>query len=186
MQRDFAARKRAILGVVIFLVLADAALAVYSWELSSATRTPQQQIAAETKQLELRKADIKRAKDIQASIPAIQKDCDQFEHSLFPARLGYSSVSSEFASIAKKAGIHLGDLSFKQTAIPERKLAEVAVDATVNGDYKSVIQFLNGVQRSPNIYEVESLTLANENANQGPANVIKVVLHLKTYFWTAS
>lgn len=186
MRRDFTARKRAILGAVIFLVLADVALAVYTWRLSSAPRTPQQQLAVETKQHDLRKADIKRAKDIQASIPAIQKDCDKFEHSLFPARSGYSSVSSELDSIAKKAGIQLGDLTFKQTAIPERKLAEVVINATVNGDYKSVIQFLNGVQRSANIYEVESLTLASENANQGPANVIKVALHLKTYFWTAS
>ncbi len=186
MRRDFTARKKAILGAVIFLVLADVALAVYSWKLSSAPRTPQQRLAAESKLLDLRKADIKRAKDIQASIPAIQKDCDKFEHSLFPARSGYSSVSSELDSIAKKAGIQLGNLSFKQTAIPERKLTEVVIDATVNGDYKSVIQFLNGVQRSTNIYEVESLTLANENANQGPANVIKVALHLKTYFWTAS
>lgn len=186
MRSDFTARKRAILGAVIFLVLADAALAVYSWELASAPRTPQQQLAAESKQLDLRKADIKRARDIQASIPAIQKDCDKFEHSLFPARSGYSSVSSELDSIARKAGIQLGDLSFKQSAIPERKLAEVVIDVTVKGDYKSVIQFLNGVQRSPNIYEVGSLALASENANQGPANVIKVALHLKTYFWTAS
>ncbi len=186
MRREFTSTKRAILGAVIFLVLADAALAVYSWALASSTRTPQPQLAAEAMQLARRKQDIKSAKEIQASIPDIQKDCDKFEHSLFPARSGYSTVSSELESIAKKAGIRLGDLSFKQSAIPERKLSEVIIDATVNGDYKSVIQFLNGVQRSPNNYEVQSLTLANENANQGSANDIKVALHLKTYFWTAS
>jgi hypothetical protein len=65
-------------------------------------------------------------------------------------------------------------------------MTEVSIDATVNGDYKNVIQFLNGVQRSANLYEVDSLTLANENANQGPANVIRVALHLRTYFWTGS
>jgi hypothetical protein len=65
-------------------------------------------------------------------------------------------------------------------------MTEVAIDATVNGDYKSVIGFLNGLQRSANRYAVDSLTLASENANQGSANVIKVALHLKTYFRTAA
>jgi Tfp pilus assembly protein PilO len=171
MRRDFTFRKRLILGLVMLLVLADAALAVYSWDLASAIRKPEQQFAAETKHLDL---------------PAIQKDCDKFEHSLAPARSGYSAVSSELDAIAKKSGIQLADISLKQAPLPERSLAEVSIDATVNGDYKSVIQFLNGVQRSASLYEVDSLTLANENANQGPANLIKVVLHLKTYFWMGS
>jgi len=186
MRRDFTLRKRLILGFVILLVLADGALAVYSWDLASAIRKPEQQFAAETKHLDLLKQSIENAQKIRENIPAIQKDCDRFEHSLSPARSGYSAVSSELDTIAKKAGIQLGDLTYKPTAIPERGLAEVSIDATVNGDYKSVIQFLNGVQRTASLYEVDSLTLANENANQGPANLIKVALHLKTYFWMGS
>jgi len=37
------------------------------------------------------------------------------------------------------------------------------------------------LQRSANLYQVDSLTLASENANQA-SNVIKVVLHVRTYF----
>jgi type IV pilus assembly protein PilO len=186
MRRDFTFRKRLILGLVMLLVLADAALAVYSWDLASAIRKPEQQFAAEAKHLDLLKQSIENAQKIRDNIPAIQKDCDKFEHSLAPARSGYSAVSSELDAIAKKSGIQLADISLKQAPLPERSLAEVSIDATVNGDYKSVIQFLNGVQRSASLYEVDSLTLANENANQGPANLIKVVLHLKTYFWMGS
>jgi Tfp pilus assembly protein PilO len=186
MRRDFTFRKRLILGAVTLLLIADAALAVYSWDLASAIRKPEQQFAAETKHRDLLKQSIDNAQKIRDNIPAIQKDCDKFEHSLFPGRSGYSTVSSELDAIAKKAGIRLTDLSYKPTAIPDRSLAEVSIDATVNGDYKNVIQFLNGVQRSASLYEVDSLTLANENSNQGPANLIKVALHLKTYFWTGS
>jgi len=49
-----------------------------------------------------------------------------------------------------------------------------------------VIQFLNGVQRSPNLYAVDALTLATENANQAASGAIKVTLHLKTYFRSAA
>jgi cephalosporin-C deacetylase-like acetyl esterase len=62
----------------------------------------------------------------------------------------------------------------------------VTIDATVDGDYKNVIEFLNSLQRSSSLYEVDSLTLATEGASQGSAAGIKVALHLKTYFRMAS
>src|SRR6266850_6077233 len=99
---------------------------------------------------------------------------------------GYSNVRSELGDIARKSGIHLDDLSFRQSEIPSRGMTQVTVDSIIAGDYKSVIQFLNGVQRSPNLYAVDALALATESANQGPSGTIKVSVHLKTYFRTAS
>jgi Tfp pilus assembly protein PilO len=186
MLADFASRKQLIVGGVILLVLADVVLGGYSWELSSAPQNPQQQFAHQASQLKMLQADIERAQKIRNDIPNIQKDCDAFEKSLFPASSGYSSVTSELGNIAKKAGIQLEDMTFKQVEIDSRKMTEVVMDATIIGDYKSVIQFLNGVQRSNSMYEVDALTLASENGNQGPASAIKVAVHLKTYFRTAA
>jgi len=186
MRREFTFHKQAISAGVILLILADVALAAYSWQLTSAPKSPREQLSLEMKQHDLLKADIKRAQDIRDKIPAIQKNFDQFENSLFPASSGYSAVTSELDGLAKKAGIQIEDRSFRPTEIVSRGMTQVLVDATVVGDYKSVIQFLNGVQRSPNLYEVDALTLATENANQGPSGTIKVTLHVKTYFRTAS
>jgi Tfp pilus assembly protein PilO len=186
MGRDFTLRKRIILTCVVVLVLADVVLAAYSWELSSTLHVPQQQLAVEKKQHDLLRADIKRAQDIRDNIPAIQKDCDHFEQSLLPASSGNSVVISELGATARRSGIQVDALSFKQTEIASRGMTEVAIDVTVNGNYKSVIGFLNGLQRSANLYEVDSLTLASENASQAPTNVIRVALHLKTYFRTAA
>jgi Tfp pilus assembly protein PilO len=184
MQHDFTFRRQAILAGLVLLVFADVTLAVYSWELASAPQTPQQQFALETRQLDVRKADNKRAEDIRSRIPAIQAKFDQIEKSFPPASSGYSAVRTELGEIGKKSGIQMEDLSFKQAEISNRGMTEVLIDATINGDYKSVIHFLNGVQRSTN-YEVDNLTLATDNTNQGAAGVIKVSLHLKTYFRTA-
>jgi Tfp pilus assembly protein PilO len=186
MRGNFTFRRQAILAGLILLVLADVALAAYSWQLASAPQTPRQQFSLVKKQHDLLKADIKRAQDIRDKIPAIQKDCDQFEQSLLPASSGYSSVSSELDTIARKSGVQIEGLSFRQTEIASRGTTEVTIEATVNGDYKSILQFLNGVQRSANLYAVETLTLATENTNQGATGVIKVSLHVKTYFRTAS
>ena len=186
MPRDFTTRKRLILGGVILLVAADIGLAAYSWQLSSSPHAPEEQFRLESKQRDLLRADIKRAQDIRDSIPAIQKDCDHFEQSLFPASSGYSAVKSEIDGMAGKSGIRLDDRSYKQTLIADRGMTEVDVDATVSGDYRSIVTFLNALQRSPNLYAVESLAAGSENVNQASANLIKVTMHLKTYFRTAS
>jgi type IV pilus assembly protein PilO len=186
MRRDFTWRRRIILVGVVLLVLADVGLVAYSWQLASAPHAPQKQLAVETKQRDLLRADIKRAQEIRDNVPATQKDCQRFEQSLFPASAGYSAVRSELGDTARKSGIQIEDLSFKQTEISNRGMTEVTVDATVNGNYKSVIGFLNGLQRSANLYSVDSLTLGSNETNQSSANVIKVALHLRTYFRTAA
>ncbi len=178
MPRDFTTRKRAILGGIICLVLADLALAYYNSQLASETLTTPEQFSKQEMGLKKLEAPIARARKIREEMPDTQRECEQFERMLLLARSGYSSVSSELVEIAKKSGVRLEGVSFKRTPIPERRLTEVAME--------NVILFLNGLQRSANIYEVESLTLAPQKDNKGPANVIKVGLHLKTYFRTSA
>jgi len=186
MRRNFTLQKSIILVAVVLLVLLDMGLAAYSWQLAAAPRAPEKQIAVETKQRDVLKGYIKRAQGIRDHVPDTQKDCDRFERSLFPASSGYSAVISELGDSAKKSGIHIEDLSHKPTEISSRGVTEVTIDATVDGNYKNVVGFLNSLQRSGNLYVVDSLTLGSENSNQASANVIKVSLHLRTYFRTAA
>jgi Tfp pilus assembly protein PilO len=182
MRREFTTRRRTILACLVVLLLADLALAGYSWQLASSPRMPQEQSARQALELKLLQKNIEETRKIKEDMPTTQEECEKFEQSLLPSSTGYFSLSSELGGIAKKSGVQLEALSFKPTAIPERGMTEMAIESTINGDYRNVIQFLNGLQRSANIYEVESLTLATEKSNQGPANVIRLELHLKTYF----
>ena len=186
MARDFTTRKRAILGAVICLVAADLALAGYSFQLASQPLTTGPVFVRQEDYVKKLKASVARAEQIREDMPNTQKDCEKFEHMLLPASTGYSSVLSELRDIAKKSGLKAPDTGFKTTPVPSRGLTEVAMESNIEGDYKNVILFLNGLQRSANIYEVESLALAPQKDNKGPANVIKVGLHLKTYFRTGA
>jgi Tfp pilus assembly protein PilO len=185
MKQNASLQKRLIIGALVLLVLADVALAAYSWQLRSAPRTPQQELALQTKQLEILRADIKRGEAIRQLTPAIQRDCDRFEQSLLPMSSGYSSVSAELDTIAKKAGTQIENSDFKQKEIPNRGMEEVSVDLTLNGEYTSVVRFLNGLQRSQNLYEVDGLALASDTQNQGANTPIRVTVHMKTYFRAA-
>jgi len=184
MERHFIVRKRLILAGLTLLIGADLALAAYGWRLSSAPRTPKQQLASEGRELELLRADIRRAEEIKQKMPTTQQDCDKFEHSLRPANTGYSAVTAELGTIAGKSSLHLDSLTFKQLPVPNRNLEMVDMDATVNGDYAGVVRFLNGLQRSENVYEVDALTVTSDSQSHSASGAVRVLLHMKTYFRT--
>jgi Tfp pilus assembly protein PilO len=182
MARNFQSTRVSILVALSLLGVADLGLAAYSWKLAATPRPPQERLEAERQQLKLLQADIDRAVKIRSRMPAMQKQCDDFERSLFPVATGYSSVSAEIGSIAAKSGIHIDTVSFKQKEIPERGLSEVAIEASIEGDYGSIVRFLNGLQRSRNLYAVDSLTLASQSQSQSAGGAIRVSLNARTYF----
>ena len=182
MRHDFKLERRLIIFGLVLLVVADIALAFYGWNLS-AGRQPQDELAVLTRNRDLLRADITRAQEIRKKIPAIQEDCDQFEQSLYPASKGYSSVSAELDSIASKAGLSLESSGFRQSEIKGRDLQQVEIEAVVDGSYSQVVHFLNGLQRSPNVYAVEALD-AKADSVQGANGRVRVQLHIKTYFRT--
>jgi len=184
MERDFKFRKRLIFAALALLIGADLALAAYNLRQSSAPRAPGPQLSAETQQLELLRADIRRAEDIKQQIPATQQDCDKFEHSLRPANSGYSAITAEFGAIAAKSALRLEDVTFKQKSVANHNLDVVDMDVAVAGDYAGVVRFLNGLQRSENVYEVDALTLAGDTQNKSGNGAVRVLLHMKTYFRT--
>lgn len=183
MRHDFTLERRAILLGVVLLVTADIALAVYGWRSSSA-RHPEQDLVILTRNRDLLRADIARAQDIRQRIPAIQKDCDQFEQSLYPANTGYSAVSAELGVIAAKAGLQLESRSFQQSEVKGRDLEQVEIETVVTGSYSGVVRFLNGLQHSANVYAVESLQGKADEGQQGGRGEVRVSMHIKTYFRT--
>jgi Tfp pilus assembly protein PilO len=177
---EFQFRKRVILGLLGIVLLLDVALAVVSWRLATAPQTPRQELNRLLAQEKMLEADIKRAKTIRENVPRDLREFDQFEKS-FPAKgAGYSDLLGDLGNLAKRAGLQTENLEFKEQGLAGRGLTEVDVTATVNGDYPSVVRFINGLQRSEKFYILDDLTLAT--AAQNPAAPLRVNLHLKTYF----
>ncbi|HEY4818709.1 MAG TPA: type 4a pilus biogenesis protein PilO [Candidatus Acidoferrum sp.] len=184
MRRDFKVKKRLIVFLLVLLIAADLALGVYTWNVASA-QSAQQELALLTRNRDLLKKDIQRAQEIRRHIPAIQKDCDVFEHSLFPESNGYSSISAELSSLAAKSGLRLDSRSFNPKSLKGRDLTELKIDAQVSGDYRGVVRFLNGLQRSPNFYAVDGLSARSAGQAQGSKGALQVTVHIKTYFRAA-
>lgn len=185
MRRDFTVQKRLILSVLALLIAADIALGVYSWNLASA-QSAQQELGIMMRNRDLLKKDIQRANEIRSHIPAIQKDCDAFEQSLFPETTGYSTVTAELSALAAKSGLRLDSRAFSPKNVKGHDLTELKIEAQVTGDYRGVVRFLNGLQRSANFYAVDGLSARPATQTQGAARgTLQVTVHLKTYFRAA-
>jgi hypothetical protein len=182
MSQDFTFKKRAIIAGVTLLLLADVALGIYSWHLSTSPSTPAQRLAEEMGKLKLQKADIEYAEKIEENFPKTVKDCDKFERDLPSAATASSTISAELGDVSKKAGIQLAAVAFHDREITGRNITEREMDATISGDYVSVVKFLNGLQKSPNYYVVDSLDLGSETS---APNLLKLTLHMRTFFRTA-
>jgi type IV pilus assembly protein PilO len=182
MQRDFTLQKRTILIVVGLLLAADMGLAIYSWQLSSSPHTSQGVFDEQTIKLGVLNNDIKSAQFIRDHMPATRKDCEKFEQSLAGESTSSSSITAELDEVAKKSGLQEVTQTFRQKEIPNRGMAEMTIEATVSGNYTSVVRFVNGLQRSQRFYVVDGLALATDAQAQAATGTIRVGLRIRTYF----
>ena len=184
MRENFKIKKRAIVLLLALLIAADIALGAYTWNLASA-EAAQHELTLMMRNRDLLKKDIQRAREIRGHIPAIQKDCDAFEQSLFPENTAYSGINAELDSLAGKSGLHLDSRAFKPKLVKGHDLTELDIDAQVSGDYRGVVRFLNSLQRSTNYYAVEGLTARSQTRSQSLKGGLQVTVHIKTYYRAA-
>ena len=167
---------RVILGIV---VATDIVLAGVSWQMADARRAPQSELFMVKRQHALMAADIARAETIRVSLPEVERQSDGFFKQTFrPVSTGYSSVVSDLGSLARSAGLQTENLNFHQHEADKRGVTEVDISAVVDGDYSSVVRFINNLQHSDNFYVLEGLSLAES----GSGGQLKLNLQLRTYF----
>lgn len=166
--------------VVIVLLAADVILLGVTWRLSISPHVQ----AGDLKRLEMLeksyRADNARLERFRRELPADEKDWDAFFTSHFqPAGMGYSAVSEDLGQLSSSAGLHSDTITFHQHNPDARGLMQVDIATAVEGDYDSLIQFLNKLEHSENFYVLDSLTLASNSAGK-----LRLNLQLRTYFRT--
>lgn len=184
MDRSFSVKRQLILIGLGLLLVADLALAAYSWQSSTALRTPMAQLKEDSHKLDLLNSDIERAERIRHDLPATVADYDRFDTSLLPASTADSTVTAELDELAKKSGLRIESLNFRYKELPGRNLTQLDLDTAVDGDYANIVKFMNNLQRSHNFYVVESLNLQAQG--QGGPAVMRIGLKMKTYLRTVA
>lgn len=174
-------RRRAIirwsLGIVVIL---DLLLAGINWRLQQSPHITTGQL----RRLELLekayRADNTRLNRFRRELPADEEQWDDFYTSHFrPATVGYSAISADLDDISRSAGLRADRITFTQHEPDARGLVQVDVTTAIEGNYESLISFLNELGHSKNFYVLDSMELASSSAGK-----LKLNLHLRTYFRT--
>jgi Tfp pilus assembly protein PilO len=178
--RNYPLQRNLIVAGLGVLLAADVTLAYMTMRLSGSREERQQALAMETRRLATVKADVARATAIQKGRPEVLKRLDEFEGSLLPTSNGYSVVTKELDQFQKDAHVTVSDVHFHEKEVQGRNLTELEMEVAVDGDYTSIVNFLNKLQRSSSVYIIDTLQV--ESQNQGAVGALKVNLHLRTYF----
>ena len=83
---------------------------------------------------------------------------------------------------ARDTHVLVEETTYRQKDVSGRTLSELLLDASVSGDYYSIVNFLNRLQRSKNVYIVDSLAVDTAESARGPNGALRVSLHIRTYF----
>jgi hypothetical protein len=178
MSRSSQRRKNLIRWALGVLLAIDLALVLVNWRAAASPQARASQLQRLRAQHDLLAADVRRAAAIRKRLPEVQREYEEFfAKQLRPASSGYSSIVADLGAIAKKAGLRTGAVTFRQRDLANRGVVEVEVVTTVEGDYPSLVSFINGLERSDNFYLLDNLSLAS---NAGGS--LKLNLQLRTYF----
>jgi Tfp pilus assembly protein PilO len=180
--RNFQLKKQFILAALAVLLLADVALIYFNSKLASPQENQQQSLAGQARELALVKADVQRATEIRRKIPDVLKGFDKFESTLLPASKGYSVILEEMDQYAHDSRLIVEDVKYHEKDVKDHGLTELTLESSVTGDYNGIVTFLNHLQRSKNNYIVDSLNVESQLSGQAPVGVLRVNLHMRTYF----
>lgn len=166
-------------GLMVILAL-DVILLGVNYKLNQGPRIAPEEV----KRLELLeksyRADTARLNKFRAELPVDEKQWDEFFTTHFrPAGAGYSAVSEDLGQLSHSAGLRTDTISFHQHTPDARGLMEIEITTAVEGDYESLVNFLDKLEHSDHFYVLDGLSLASSNAGK-----IRLNIQLRTYFRT--
>jgi len=179
-----------IIGVLALLFAADIALVYMRWQN---TREGEQSMSAERDRLELLakslKGDVARGERIRESMSGVTKEYDAFYRTDFQSRSdGYSAIEADLGELAAKSSVKSSGVTFDEKEVKGRGVEEIRIAETVEGDYPSIIKFINGLEQSKYFYLLSDLKLdsgaSGAAAGGAPGALIRLHLELRTYFRT--
>ena len=173
-------RNNSIRWILAIILVADAVLIGIQWRLNSSTHMQPGELNRLVMMEKQYRADNARLERFKTELPADEKQWDEFFTTHFhPAGAGYSAISGDLGNLSRAAGLRSDTISFHQHPADARGLMQVDITTAVEGDYDSLVQFLNKLEHSDNFYVLDSLTLASSSVGKLRLNV-----QLRTYFRT--
>ena len=163
----------AVLGLVNLYLLVHMAFAWQAANSQNAAALADQTVAMKTAEIAKRPLEGLDEKLAQAT-----KDADKFYKQRLP--FADSQVIAELGVLTKKQGVKLTRVQYADPAPvlagTAGAVTEIRMDASLSGDYRPLVLFINGLERDKMFFLIQSLTLTGQQSG-----TVGLRLRLTTY-----
>jgi hypothetical protein len=161
----------AILGAINLYLLVQMALAWRAANGENAKALEQQTVVMKTAEIAK-----KPLEGLDAKLTDATADADKFYQTRLP--VAYSDVLAELGVLKNKHGVKLVRVQYAQSPVLEggKTLTEVRMDASLNGDYRPLVLFMNSLERDKMFFLISGVTLTGQQSG-----TVGLRLRLTTY-----
>jgi len=143
----------------------------------AATREDATALAQQTVMMKTAEIAKKPLEGLDGKVVAATTDADKFYEARLPT--SYSEVLAELGALTKKQGVKLTRGQYAES--PELQgsageLTEVRMDASLNGDYRPLVLFMNSLERDKMFFLINGVTLTGQQSG-----TVGLRLRLTTY-----
>ncbi len=183
--QKYTERTRALLTLVNFhyagagaLLLLNVGLGIAAfsaWRAASGQNAAT--IAAETSALHSAEDRAKPLAGLDAKLQDATTDADNFYRLRLP--YAYSQVAGELGALAKREGVKLNGVQYSQAPVMDGTagaLTEVRMDASLSGDYRPLVLFVNSLERDRMFFVIGTVALTGQQSG-----TVGLRLRLTTY-----
>jgi Tfp pilus assembly protein PilO len=170
---------RAALGVLVIANIAAALMVFKPWG-GSAEDLAREQIDLQ-QQLTSSQARLERTKALVAKAERARKDGDTFLAEYTTERRNtFSTIMAELDRASREAGINARPVNYELTQVEgSDSLYQMSISAAYEGNYTSLLKFVNLLDKSPRFLIIESMTAAPQQANA--QDLLNVVIKLDNF-----
>jgi type IV pilus assembly protein PilO len=163
----------AVLGLVNLYLLVHMAFAWRAANSQNAAVLADQTVAMKTAEIAKKPLEGLDEKLVQTT-----KDADKFYQQRLP--FANSQIYAELGALAKKQGVKLGRVQYADPvpvlAGTAGAVTETRMDASLSGDYRPLVLFINGLERDKMFFMIQSVTLTGQQSG-----TVGLRLRLTTY-----
>ncbi len=164
----------ALLGLVNLYLLIHMGIA---WR--AAANQDADALAAQQVQLKAAQIAARPLQGLDVKLKNASSQADEFSLERLP--INYSEVATEMGVLVKRSNVHLTRVQYAQSAVEgdaAGQLTQVLMDAGLSGDYRSLVTFINGLERDRVFFLITGISLNGQQTGQVNLR-IRIVTYLR-------
>jgi type IV pilus assembly protein PilO len=167
-------RKKIQIGIAVLLAVDVIAAVVMFSPLVGSERSRREQLDQLWRELQQKTRAAEPLRDFDKKIVTARQQIDDFYKNRLPGQ--DSAIYEEMGKLAGQSGVHIGQIRSKAKDTESVGLRPVEIDADFSGGYLQLVRFINGLERDPLFFIVDSVQLGGEQGG-----VVRLQLKLETY-----